>query len=100
MNHEMHAKYRKLLDFCRKLPPTRMAVTHPCDESSLRGAIDAARLGLITPILFGPRSRIEGVATTLLFFWATQLGVIALGFLPTHLWFSFRKRPLDAELVS
>jgi phosphate acetyltransferase len=37
------------------------AVAHPCDESSLRGAVDAARLGLIAPILVGPRKRIEAV---------------------------------------
>jgi phosphate acetyltransferase len=37
-------------------------VVHPCDQSSLEGAIDAARLGLIAPTLVGPRSRIEAVA--------------------------------------
>ena len=57
-----HEKYQRLLDFCRALPPTPTAVAHPCDESSLRGAIDAARLGLIAPILVGPRARIEAVA--------------------------------------
>ena len=62
MSENVHAKYRKLLDYCKTLPPTRTAVAHPCDESSLRGAIDAARLDLIAPILCGPRSRIEGVA--------------------------------------
>ena len=62
MNDNKHAKYRRLLDYCKTLPPTRTAVAHPCDESSLRGAIDAARLDLIAPILCGPRSRIEGVA--------------------------------------
>jgi phosphate acetyltransferase len=57
-----HEKYQRLLDFCRSLPPTTTAVAHPCDESSLRGAVDAARLGLIAPILVGPRARIEAVA--------------------------------------
>jgi phosphate acetyltransferase len=37
-------------------------VAHPCDQTSLQGAVDAARLGLIVPILVGPRSRIEDVA--------------------------------------
>jgi len=37
-------------------------VAHPCDQSSLEGAIAAARLGLIAPTLVGPRSRIEAVA--------------------------------------
>ncbi len=57
-----HEKYQRLLDYCRTLPPTSTAVAHPCDESSLRGAVDAARLGLIAPILVGPRARIEAIA--------------------------------------
>src|SRR5512144_1414617 len=57
-----HAKYQRLLDFCSKLPPTTTAVAHPCDETSLKGAVDAARLKLIAPILVGPRKKIEAVA--------------------------------------
>ena len=57
-----HEKYQRLLDFCATLPPTPTAVAHPCDESSLRGAVDAAKLGLIAPILVGPRARIQAVA--------------------------------------
>ena len=57
-----HDKYERLKEFCKTLPATTTAVAHPCDESSLRGAIDAAALGLITPILVGPRERIAGVA--------------------------------------
>src|SRR5436309_7372054 len=57
-----HAKYQRLLDFCKALPPTTTAVAHPCDESLLRGAVDAAKLGLIAPILVGPRARIEAIA--------------------------------------
>ena len=57
-----HARYQKLIDRCKKLPPTPTAVAHPCDQSSLEGAVDAAKLGLIAPILVGPRARIEAVA--------------------------------------
>ena len=57
-----HEKYERLLDFCKSLPPTPTAVAHPCDESSLAGAVDAARIGLIAPILVGPRARIEAIA--------------------------------------
>ena len=57
-----HEKYQRLLDLCKSLPPTPTAVAHPCDESSLRGAIEAADLGLIAPILVGPRARIEALA--------------------------------------
>ena len=61
MEHK-HEKYQRLIDVCKTLPPTPTAVAHPCDESSLRGAVDAAKLGLIAPILVGPRARIEAVA--------------------------------------
>jgi phosphate acetyltransferase len=38
------------------------AVAHPCDESSLKGAVEAAELGILQPILVGPRDKIEAVA--------------------------------------
>ena len=57
-----HEKYDRLIARCRDLPPTPTAVAHPCDESSLAGAIDAAKLGLIAPILVGPQARIRAVA--------------------------------------
>jgi phosphate acetyltransferase len=37
-------------------------VAHPCDDVSLQGAVEAARLGLIEPILVGPAERIRRVA--------------------------------------
>ena len=54
-----HEKYERLIARCKSLPPTPTAVAHPCDESSLRAAVDAAKAGLIAPILVGPRARIE-----------------------------------------
>jgi phosphate acetyltransferase len=57
-----HEKYERLIARCTSLAPARAAVAHPCDESSLRAAIDAAKANLITPILVGPRERIEAVA--------------------------------------
>ncbi|CAB3786410.1 Phosphate acetyltransferase [Pararobbsia alpina] len=57
-----HAKYQKLIEFCRSLDPVPTAIVHPCDQSSLEGAIQAAQNGLIAPILVGPRARIEAVA--------------------------------------
>ena len=57
-----HVKYQRLIDRCRTLPPTPTAVAHPCDQGSLEGAIEAGRLGLITPILVGPSKRIREVA--------------------------------------
>jgi phosphate acetyltransferase len=57
-----HEKYQRLIDYCRALPPLPTAVVHPCDASSLGGAVEAAQLGLISPILCGPAARIEAVA--------------------------------------
>ena len=57
-----HEKYQRLIDRCKSLAPTPTAVAHPCDESSLQGAVDAAKAGLIAPILVGPASRIKEVA--------------------------------------
>jgi phosphate acetyltransferase len=57
-----HEKYQRLIDYCKGLPPMPTAVVHPCDQSSLEGAVEAARMGLIAPILVGPRARIEEVA--------------------------------------
>jgi phosphate acetyltransferase len=57
-----HEKYQRLIDYCKELPPLPTAVAHPCDKSSLEGALEAGRIGLIAPILVGPRERIEAVA--------------------------------------
>ena len=58
----MHDKYNRLIERCQSLPPVPTAVAHPCDRTSLEGALDAARLGLITPVLVGPATRIAAVA--------------------------------------
>ncbi|CAB3751587.1 phosphate acetyltransferase [Paraburkholderia solisilvae] len=57
-----HEKYQRLIDYCKTAPPTPTAVAHPCDESSLRGAVEAAQMGLIAPILVGPGERIVALA--------------------------------------
>jgi phosphate acetyltransferase len=57
-----HEKYKRLIERCKALPPTPTAVAHPCDESSLQGVVDAAKAGLIAPILVGPAARIKEVA--------------------------------------
>jgi phosphate acetyltransferase len=57
-----HQKYQNLIARCKALEPTPCAVAHPCDESSLRGAVEAAEMGLLRPILVGPQARIAAVA--------------------------------------
>jgi phosphate acetyltransferase len=57
-----HARYEQLMARCKGLPPTPTAVAYPCDQSSLQGAVEAAKLGLIAPILVGPAETIKSVA--------------------------------------
>ncbi|HVW45972.1 MAG TPA: bifunctional enoyl-CoA hydratase/phosphate acetyltransferase [Solirubrobacterales bacterium] len=54
--------FGELITRAETLEPIRVAVVHPVDRDSLLGAIEAAREGLITPILVGPESRIKAVA--------------------------------------
>ncbi|HEU4377352.1 MAG TPA: phosphate acetyltransferase [Hyphomicrobiaceae bacterium] len=60
-----HAKYERLVAATKNLPPLPTAVAHPCDETSLRGALEAAAAAMIVPILIGPSGRIENLAQTL-----------------------------------
>jgi phosphate acetyltransferase len=60
-----HRKYEALIEACRPLAPVRAAVAHPCDETSLRGAVEAAEVNLISPLLVGPQARIRTLAATL-----------------------------------
>ena len=55
-------KYEQLLERCRGQAPIPTAVAWPCEETALAGAIDAARDGLITPILVGPERTIRALA--------------------------------------
>ena len=57
-------KYEQLLERCRTLQPVSTAVAHPCEASALAAVVDAAELGLIAPILVGPKAKIEEVAKT------------------------------------
>src|SRR4029077_7425584 len=57
-----HEKYDRLIAAAKNLQPIATAVAHPCDETSLKGAIEAGEAGLIKPILIGPKSKIAAVA--------------------------------------
>lgn len=60
--HKRGRAYDHLLELTKDLSPIKTAIVHPCDENSLRGAIKAKELNLITPILVGPEQRIRAVA--------------------------------------
>jgi phosphotransacetylase len=55
-------KYSELLKKCQRLSPVTCVVAYPCDHDSLLGPIEAAKLGLIDPILVGPEDKIRAVA--------------------------------------
>ena len=56
------SKHDRRIARAQAVEPARTIVVHPCDEPSLRGAIEAAELGLIVPILVGPEAKIWAVA--------------------------------------
>jgi phosphate acetyltransferase len=57
-----HAKYEKLIARAKEVPPSATIVVHPCDETSLRGPVEAAQAGIITPIFVGPAAKVRAVA--------------------------------------
>ena len=57
-----HEKYDLLIQAAKRHPPVTTAIAHPCDTVSLESAVEAAKLGLIVPILAGPPARIRDVA--------------------------------------
>src|SRR5580658_6826143 len=57
-----HAWYRALLARCKDIAPVATAVVHPCDDLSIGAAVEAARLGLIEPILVGPKAKVDAAA--------------------------------------
>jgi phosphate acetyltransferase len=59
---QTHAKYERLIADAKKVPPATTIVVHPCDETSLRGAADAAMARIIIPILVGPKAKIAATA--------------------------------------
>jgi hypothetical protein len=44
-----HAKYQRLIERAKGVPAGKTLVVYPCDESSLRGTIEAAEIGIILP---------------------------------------------------
>jgi phosphate acetyltransferase len=57
-----HERYEQLIASAQKQAAVKVAVAHPCDESSMRGVAEAMRLRLIEPILVGPVERMRRAA--------------------------------------
>jgi phosphate acetyltransferase len=53
-----HDKYQRLIKAAQTEATIKVAIVHPCDDVSLEGAVEAARMHLIEPILVGPEERI------------------------------------------
>ena len=62
---DKEARYQALIARARGDKPVEVAVAHPCDPESLKGPIQAAREGLIDPILVGPEAKIRQLAEEL-----------------------------------
>lgn len=57
------SRYDQLIDTARAEAATpTCVVAHPCDESSLTAALEAAERGIFTPVLVGPVERMRNVA--------------------------------------
>ncbi len=60
-----NTRYEHVLEITRGLSPIAMAVVHPCDPESLKGALQARDRGLILPTLVGPEAKIRALAEQL-----------------------------------
>lgn len=60
--HAPHEKYERLITRAKEVPAGATIVVYPCDETSLRGAVEAAEAGIIAPVLVGPAAKITAVA--------------------------------------
>jgi phosphate acetyltransferase len=64
---QLHRKtaFQRLIRHVKDWERIPTAVCHPCGKEALEGALDAARIGLIDPILVGPEAKIRDVAANL-----------------------------------
>ncbi len=60
--HGSESKYDRLIAKAKRVAAANAVVVHPCDETSLRGAVEAAKSGIIKPTLVGPAAKINNVA--------------------------------------
>lgn len=60
--HNMNPLFARLVGEAQKRKPLPVAVVHPCDAVSIESVAAARELNLITPILVGPKAKIEAAA--------------------------------------
>jgi phosphate acetyltransferase len=56
------SKYERLIAEAKQVSAATTVVVHPCEETALRGPIEAAQAGIIKPIFVGPAEKIAAVA--------------------------------------
>jgi phosphate acetyltransferase len=56
------SKYERLIARAKELVPPNTIVAYPCEETALRGPLEAAAAGIIRPILVGPLALISALA--------------------------------------
>jgi phosphate acetyltransferase len=56
------SKYERLIARAKQVPAATTVVVHPCEETALRGPVEAVEAGIIKPILVGPAAKIAAVA--------------------------------------
>lgn len=59
---QTHDKFEAFVERTRPLRPVPTAVAYPCGDAALAAAIEAAREGIIEPILVGPAAQIRAAA--------------------------------------
>lgn len=66
-NMQLYRKtaFKRLIDYVTDWEPVPTAVCHPCSKEALQGALDAAAIHLIDPILVGPEAKIRSLADNL-----------------------------------
>ena len=60
--HPPCSKYERLIADAKQVRAPTTIVVYPCEETALRGPIEAAAAGIIVPILVGPAAKIAAVA--------------------------------------
>jgi phosphate acetyltransferase len=56
------SKYERLIAKAKQVPAATTVVVHPCEETALRGPLQAAEAGIIIPVLVGPAAKIAALA--------------------------------------
>lgn len=56
---DRHARYRLLMQMVEPISPIRVAVAHAADRVTLAGVAEAAKTGVIEPVLIGPKAKMR-----------------------------------------